>query len=384
MSAVLPPPAEQRGSPSAIQAVPSGPGGTAPPADVIFEGRRVAIPVDGLAIGREDDNDIVVSTPLASREHARIASGDGRHFVADLGSANGTLLNGERLRRESRWLNSGDTVSVGGEALRYVAGTTTGFGESPQAVSAPLTVRLDGATLGIGRDPANDLVLDDPNVSRFHAEVSAAGAEAELRDLGSRNGTRVDGKPAGRTRLQAGSEIRIGAYRLIFDGTGLLRRDDHGAMRMRAEGLTVEAGGKVILNRAAISLDPGELVLVIGESGSGKSTMIKALAGATGATEGAVTVNGEPVASRLTDIGYVPQDDIVHPHLTVAEALRYAARLRLPRDSTAEEIEDAVDRVLEELSLAEHAETRIGSLSGGQRSEPGWGSSCSTGPACSI
>jgi len=69
----------------------------------------------------------------------------------------------------------------------------------------------------------------------------------------------------------------------------------------------------------------------------------------------------------------VPQDEIVHPHLTVREALRYAARLRLPRDAGADGIDAAVERVLEELSLGEHAETRIGSLSGGQRKRAGMG-----------
>lgn len=84
-------------------------------------------------------------------------------------------------------------------------------------------------------------------------------------------------------------------------------------------------------------------------------------------------VSGEPVQSRLTDIGYVPQDEIVHRGLTVVEGLRYAAWLRLPGDSTREDIDDAVDRVLEELDLAPHADTRIGSLSGGQRKRVGVG-----------
>src|SRR5204863_8364506 len=89
--------------------------------------------------------------------------------------------------------------------------------------------------------------------------------------------------------------------------------------------------------------------------------------GVTKPTTGRILVNGEPVASRLTDIGYVPQDDIVHPALTVREALTYAARLRLPQDSSKEAVGDAIERVLQELALVEHADTPIASLSGGQR-----------------
>ena len=84
-------------------------------------------------------------------------------------------------------------------------------------------------------------------------------------------------------------------------------------------------------------------------------------------------VSGEPVQGRLTDIGYVPQDEIVHRGLTVVEGLRYAAWLRLPKDSTRADIDEAVDRVLDELDLGDHAETRIGSLSGGQRKRVGVG-----------
>jgi ABC-type multidrug transport system ATPase subunit/ABC-type multidrug transport system permease subunit len=82
-------------------------------------------------------------------------------------------------------------------------------------------------------------------------------------------------------------------------------------------------------------------------------------------------VNGEPVGARLTDIGYLPQDEIVHPALTVSESLRYSARLRLPKDSGDDEIEATVARALEELGLTAHADTSIGSLSGGQRKRVG-------------
>jgi ABC-type multidrug transport system ATPase subunit len=112
-------------------------------------------------------------------------------------------------------------------------------------------------------------------------------------------------------------------------------------------------------------------VVVIGESGSGKSTLVKALAGVSTPASGEITVNDDPVATRLTDVGYVPQDEIVHRELSVREALRYAARLRLPADTSDEEIEATVDRVLEEVALTPHAETRIGSLSGGQRKRAG-------------
>lgn len=345
----------------------------APTAELLHGGRRLPIPVGGATVGRSRDNDVEIASPRASRRHARIAPGDGGHVVADLDSGNGTYLNGERLHGESRRLEAGDTITVGGEQLRYVTGQRTSLGAPASAIPARDVRRIDfaGERVRIGRDPGNELVLDDPNVSRFHAEVVPREGGLEVRDLGSRNGTRVDGAPASTAQLEPGAQIVVGPYRLIFDGTGLVARDDHGALRLDAEDVTVRIKGREILKAASLSVEPGELVVIIGESGSGKSTLVKALAGVNSPSEGTVSVNGEPVGGRLTDIGYVPQDEIVHTRLTVREALRYAARLRLPHDSTRADLDAAVERVLGEVSLVEHAETQIGSLSGGQRKRAG-------------
>jgi ABC transport system ATP-binding/permease protein len=92
-------------------------------------------------------------------------------------------------------------------------------------------------------------------------------------------------------------------------------------------------------------------------------------------SEGAVLLSGEPVAQRLRDIGYVPQNDTVHRWLSVEEALRYGAQLRLP-DASSQEVGAAVDRVIAALRLEDLREQMIGSeeerprsgrLSGGER-----------------
>jgi ABC-type multidrug transport system ATPase subunit len=229
------------------------------------------------------------------------------------------------------------------------------------------SVAFDGSRLTIGRDSSNDVVLGDPNVSRFHAEVIATDGAVELHDLGSRNGTRLDGELVDRAAIETGADIGIGPFRLVFDGGSFLARDDRGALRLDAQEITIRVREKQILETTTLSLQPGELVAIIGESGAGKSTLLKALAGVTVVSSGRITVNGEPLVNRLTDIGYVPQDEIVHGALTVEEALTYAARLRLAPDASHEETRATVHRVLEELALSEHAQTRIGSLSGGQR-----------------
>ncbi len=364
-----PPPREQEGSPRSPDPTPIVPssGGL-----VLYHGRRLPVPSTGLSIGRLADNDVPIADNAVSRHHAEIKPVQGGYWIVDLDSRNGSQLNGERFRGESRWLANGDTVQIGGEALRFLTGQETRFDGSarPQALTTHL-IQFPGDRLTIGRDESNDVVLDDPNVSRFHVEIVRTDGRIELRDLSSRNGTRLDGMRTRRAMLDTGSEIGIGPYSLIFDGDAFVARAEQGAIRLDAEGLGMRVKDKVILRPTALSIAPGELVAIIGESGSGKSTLMKMLAGVTNPTDGKVTVNGEPLANRLTDIGYLPQDEVVHGKLTVTEALKFAARLRLPDDTSDAEYDATVERVLEELELGEHRDTRIELLSGGQRKRTG-------------
>ena len=345
--------------------------GPAPAGTLIHAGRRMALHGDGVTIGRRSENDVVLQGELISRHHARVAPSDGAWYVSDLDSTNGTFLNGERLRGESRWLESGDTISVGGERFRFVAGERTQAGLAGGPFMRAQVMQYSGGRLTLGRDPANEVVLDDPNVSRFHAEVVPTRGGVQVRDLGSSNGTRVNGTLTTAAEIGTGAEIGIGPFRILFDGSSFRARNDRGVLRLDASELSVDAGGKRILASVTVSVEPGQLVAIIGESGAGKSTLIKALAGVTRPTSGNVAVSGEPVRARLTDIGYVPQDEIVHSALTMREALRYSARLRLPEDAGPKDIEASVDRVLAEVDLEEHAGTRIDSLSGGQRKRAG-------------
>ena len=344
--------------------------GAANPAALLYDGRR--IPVDsGLDLGRSNENEVPLRDERASRHHARIERAGEGFKITDLGSKHGTQLNGELLSDESRPLQTGDAITIGDQQLRFLAGGETRMSSREIPITDVQTVAFDGEVLRIGRDAHNDVILDNPNVSRFHAELRKDADGIELIDLGSRNGTRLDGRLVDRGRVVAGSEVGVGPYGLVFDGSSFVARDDQGTLRLDASGVAVKANEKTILEPTSLSIAPGEFVAIIGESGAGKTTLLKALAGVNRTRAGQITLNGEDLLARLTDVGYVPQDDIVHRLLTVREALDYAARLRLPQDVSDEEIDAAVDRVLEELSLEEHADTRVGSLSGGQRKRTG-------------
>jgi ABC-type multidrug transport system ATPase subunit len=135
-------------------------------------------------------------------------------------------------------------------------------------------------------------------------------------------------------------------------------------------GVSRHAGERQLLHQVSVSVDPGELVAVVGGSGAGKTTLLETMAGLRPPTEGQVLHDGAPVtagAPAAARVGYVPQDDIIHRELPLRRTLRYAARLRLPAGTTAPAAFRIVDETLRDLDLADRAGVRVADLSGGQR-----------------
>ncbi|MEW5870348.1 MAG: ATP-binding cassette domain-containing protein [Chloroflexota bacterium] len=126
-----------------------------------------------------------------------------------------------------------------------------------------------------------------------------------------------------------------------------------------------------LLQDISLCIQPNEFVIVVGQSGGGKSTLLDALSGYRPATHGQVFANDADVYKNYDAIraltGYVPQRDIIHMELTVYEALDYAARLRLPRHTRKAERRQRILEVLDELDLAHRKDVVVSRLSGGQQ-----------------
>ena len=145
------------------------------------------------------------------------------------------------------------------------------------------------------------------------------------------------------------------------------------ALSARGLTVTVKHRGvvKTLLDDVSFDVPEQSLVAVIGPSGSGKSTLLRALTGSRPADSGAVRYAGHDLCAEYPvlrhRIGLVPQDDVLHAQLTVKAALRYAADLRFPRGTTAEQRERRIDEVLTDLRLTEFEGNKVATLSGGQR-----------------
>ena len=337
-----------------------------------------------VTIGRDPGNDLVLDSPIVSRRHAELEVRDDTAVWRDLGSANGTAVNGRVITEQT--LRDGDIIRIGD-----AQGNSVGLIFSrPSTGPAMGTIQLGRQELGqaavfiIGRDPSATLQLDHPTISRLHAEVRPSPTGPVLRDLGSSNGTFLNGELlTGPRPLAPRDVVQIGPYKLVYDQAGFAQYTPGGNYRIDAVRLVrrVSVGGgpawlrrdaateRIILRDVSLSIYPREFVALVGGSGAGKSTLLNAMSGFAPA-DGRVLVNGDDLydnfAAYRSILGYVPQDDIIHAQLPVRNALTYAARLRLP-DATGAEIDDRVGKVLAEVEMGEHADKQVGRLSGGQR-----------------
>lgn len=335
-----------------------------------------------LTLGRDPSNDLVVDFDSVSRHHAILERRDSGWEIADLGSANGLQTPGGRV--EHMALSNGDTLAIG-QSVRLE------FRQSQEPVTAhePATMEFDlpqNAPLILGRSDTADVVLSHPQVSRAHARISRRGAELIVEDLGSSSGTYVNGRLVKEHALGEGDILRVGTSRVMLARGKLRVLDEESNLRIDAIHLSRQVGkGLRILQDVSLSILPREFVAIVGGSGSGKTTLLNALCGFHPATSGSVLLNGvslyQSFGAYRNDLGYVPQDDIIHRELPVFRALNYAAELRMPRDTTPHERRQRVQQVLQQLDIHTCWDRPVRQLSGGQRKRVSMGVELLTRPS---
>ena len=343
-----------------------------------------------LTVGRHSSAWLRIDDPLVSREHLRLRAGDDGWVVEDAGSSNGTFVDGERLERFR--VEAETTVRLGdpddGPWLRLIpvaehVPIEESLPPEVQPTMAPtggvrpgeLTIvhELRPGVVTIGRSPACSIVLDDPLVSRHHAELQELpGGRRQLVDLRSYNGTFVNGRRVDEALLDPLDLVGIGSAEFRLVGETLQEITRKPEVGLAAVGITVTTrAGAVLADDVGFALEEGSLLAVVGPSGAGKSTLLGALTGLRPAPRGSVYFGGRDLYADYDElrqrIGFVPQDDVVHPELTVEQSLLYAAELRFAPDVTAEERRQRVEDVLVELGLAERRHLTVAKLSGGQR-----------------
>lgn len=346
---------------------------------------------DRLTLGRNADCEIAidpVAFPTVSGVHARVDSTAVGFALVPLSKSNRTLLNDVPVERSSP-LRPGDRVRLGftGPTVEFLAIEADSMGETAQADTRHLALlrgsrETRGFDIGaggtIGRDPGlAQFHLDHPHVSRQHASLALKDGQVVLSDLGSSNGTFLNGRRLKHPLfVNPGDRIDIGPFSLRFDGTGFESESRSNNVELTARGVMRVVRDRTtgkplkLLDGINLVIRPREFVCLLGPSGSGKSTLLAILSGRNVPDGGTVTVNGEDLHESFEalkeDIAVVPQKDVLHDSLSVGAALRYTAELRLPPDLSRHEVNASVTDILGVVGLTKRRGTLIRQLSGGQ------------------
>ncbi|MBE3558908.1 MAG: FHA domain-containing protein [Ktedonobacteraceae bacterium] len=350
---------------------------------------RLAAPV--IDIGRDpslrerqqrgDPGAIWIDRPTVSGFHAQIVREGNRLVFIHPHPQRGRTLNGidykgRAYRGNEQFrlvLTRGDVLRISDENGTFVTLTyNDGTGAPQEAVPEIRPIALGAPVITLGRLPDNMVVLNHPQVSGHHARLEQAQGGYRIVDLRSTNHTYVNGQRVHTRPLNPGDEIRIGPFKLAYTGTHLAQHDESSGVRIDALRLVRRGNQQVVLlNDISLVIPPRKFVALVGGSGAGKSTLLNALNGLRPAQQGTVLYNGQDYYKNLaafsTQLGYVPQDDIIHRDLTVERALYYAARMRLPDDFTKQQIRQRIEEVLEDVEMKKQRNLLISKLSGGQR-----------------
>jgi ABC transport system ATP-binding/permease protein len=336
---------------------------------------------DVINIGRDLSNDIVIKDRIVSSFHAQIVR-EGNQFVLihphpdRQQTLNGLLYLGRKIRGDEpfrKQLVRNDIFRIGDEHGTFVTLTyNDGSGVSREVVPEVHPIPLGAAEITIGRLADNTVVLPHPQISGHHVRLVREKGTYQIIDLRSTNHVYVNGERVTNQLLKLGDVIRVGPYKLTYNGQQLVQFDESNYIHIDA--LQLEKFGNKhvpLIHDISLSIPSSKFVALVGGSGAGKSMLMDALNGLRPAQQGKVLYNGQDyyhnLAAFSTQIGYVPQDDIVHRALTVERALYYTAKLRLPGDFTKEQIQQRISEVLEDVEMTGRRKLLVSKLSGGQR-----------------
>jgi ABC-type multidrug transport system ATPase subunit/pSer/pThr/pTyr-binding forkhead associated (FHA) protein len=353
-------------------------------ARLTIEGNPRAVTLSGAGpwlLGRAADADVAFpGDQSCSREQARVVRVDEGFAIEHLSRTAPTSVDGDVVY-ETVALRDGARITFGVQRLLFTLieaefTEATMIGRVETIMPTPDLLALD-RSLTVGRqDYLRQVVFDHPAVSRRHAAFDVADGSVTVRDLGSTNGTFVNGARIDRPRvITAGDRVDIGPFQLTFDGKVLNSASRAGNAELVVSGVGFDvrmAGDPVrILDGATFEIKAREFVCIIGASGSGKSTLMNILAGRARPSTGEVMLNGTNLHNAFDamkqDIAFVPQQDVLHEQLTLRQALDYAAQLRLPRDTSRAQRHAIVETAARSVDLFERLDTKIGLLSGGQK-----------------
>ena len=380
----------------------------------IVEGREAGreFPVTGTTvIGRDPGADVVLEDTEVSTKHASFMLSDGGVAVEDLDSTNGTFVNGRRVTG-SHQLQTGDRIQLGTTvveirgiapaqapaqpadrpAAQQVVPAAQQATRARQIPGLPVLVFVAGQESGtelpvgaqvvVGRDPGvADVVLDkDTEISRRHASFAPAGAGLTVQDLGSTNGTFVNGhRLEYAVTLSTGDRVEVGetAIEVRLPGETVAEAvpatpapvvAGAPANDIVVEGLVKQFGDHRAVDEISLYVNPGEIYGFLGPNGAGKSTTVHMLVTLLRPTSGIARVAGYDVTSQGPDvrrsIGVALQAAALDANLNAWEHMDLQTALQgLPKAQRRPRAQELIERV----GLIDAADRVVSGYSGGMK-----------------
>ncbi len=352
--------------------------------------RPTVVPLRGnMTLGRRHSGplcDILVDSGIVGRRHGEFLyeSTQNAYYYVDNNSLNGTFINGYKLEKynergsKAYRLNDGDILRIDRKMLNQ---------PHPEAVIMIfcLTLRYDErwkltdvgryANITIGRGSNNVIKLTDMAASRNHAVLRRNGPSWLLFDNGSANGVSLNGREInGNAQVFDHDVIKIGNTTIIMFGTTLVYnnpRESTGNLSVQIRKKTVDFGRKTLLRDINFSVESGDFVLILGGSGAGKTTLVKAILG-DGKADGMIILNGHDLyanfKSMKSQIGLVPQFLTLRVNDTVKNTLMDIADIKLDRKNySKQEKLQRIDEIMNKVGIKSLENHLIAQLSGGQK-----------------
>ena len=324
---------------------------------------RVQLNSETTLLGRDPASAFRLNLTAVSRRHAEIRRSNGQFVLFDLGSYNGTILNGQRIDQANLYHNDRIQLGANGPTLRLIDPANPALNETnarrslyppakgngnqpplliPPAnlgesrgdaretlVAAPGGARelaplldnnqappflqrgfTDKPYISVGRAPDNDIRLDSLQVSVRHARFIKDQNRVFVEDKGSTNGVYINGNriTPGRKEIKLQDLVQVGPFQLqvnsasgidVFDTRSKTRIDAVELNRVVSNG----SGRSIrLLDEVHLTIQPNEFVGLLGESGAGKSTLMNALNGMAQPTGGQVLINNMDLYRHLDSL----------------------------------------------------------------------------------
>ncbi len=350
---------------------------------------------DGLIIGSSaGDGILTIESRYLSRMHGKFVKGENGYFYQDLESENGTYLNGIRMGtgslagRDKCPLENGDILKIQGDAFDIddsdqVAALIFCTRSLEQLEWRTISLEETTSTYYISRheeETADSEVAGGsiaiPDLPRHRAALYHKDGHWYLHDDNTKYGVFLDNqKIEADTLLKTKDILRIGNTLFFYNGDELIyshRESSANKLMVHIEERSVWNlfRKKILLENIDLTISPGEMVLILGGSGAGKTTFVNAVMGYEKA-KGVIKEGDRDIYRDYNgmkyQIGFVPQQDLLRDNDTVYNTLENAAEMKLPRNIKKEERLRRIDQVLEMFGLDTEKHTLVEKLSGGQR-----------------